>query len=145
MVKGYKFPQKEETEDNSEDGIEKDNVVTFEVITGGKEPPSTGDNWLSKKSIGSCFLAKKRAINPTDFSLGLFRIGAKTEKSVVLNTPEHPGNLYVNPITFCNVFIEFEDLGVMITPQEEEQEKESDNDDGDRIQSPDGGEEPKVE
>lgn len=98
----------------------------FEVIQGGKEPPDTDVTWLEKLEVGACFLAKEKG-NPLDFQLKLFRIGSKTPKAVVLNTPEYPTNLYVDPIGFCNKFRLWEDLGIMITPQEviqEEQENE---------------------
>jgi len=142
MVKGYKTPQDEEIFD--EHGGK---VVAFEprIITGGKEPPD-GDSWLERKPVGSCFLAAKRAIEPgcPNYMLGLFRVGAKTEESVVLNSPEHPGNLYVNPGRFSTAWIEFEDLGLMITPEEEQKEKEA-QDDSDRDQPSGGSEEGKVE
>lgn len=115
MLKEDRFNEEQEEKEN--------NVVAFEVITGGKEtPPPTGQNWLEKKPVGSCFLVKKLN-DPFNFTLGLFRIGAKTEKAVVLNGKDVPnGNLYVDPVTFCNQFREFEDLGILMdkdTPLEE--------------------------
>lgn len=115
MLKIHELNKEEEKEDN---------VMEFPtVIQGGKEPPSQGgDNWLTKKPVGSCFLVKKLN-DPFNFTLGLFRIGAKTEKAVVLNGKDVPnGNLYVDPVTFCNQFREFEDLGILMdkdTPLEE--------------------------
>lgn len=122
---------------------EKDNLVKFEpkLITGGKEPPTTGDTWLEALPVGTCFLAKRKAMNPTDFILGLFRLSAKTERAVVLNTLEHQGNLYADPVAFCNVFRMYEDLGTLSTEEEEKEHGLH----SDRAEGDSGAPTPKVE
>jgi hypothetical protein len=129
-------PQEVHSPLGEEEQEKEDNVMEFPtVIQGGKEPPApTGDNWLEQKPVGACFLVKKKN-DPFNFTLGLFRVGAKTEKAVVLNGKDVPGgNLYVDPVSFCNQFREFEDLGILLdTPPTEEEiknERDRDPDDG---------------
>lgn len=131
--------QSVEAKDNQEEKEPK--RVSLQLITGGKEPPDRDECWLDKLPIGSCFLVKENR-NPQEFILGLFRIGSRSEKATVLNSPQMPGNLYVDAITFCNKYRLYEDLGVMITPDEE---KEIANDDGDREQPDPGTQDGKVE
>ena len=107
--------------------------VSLQLITGGKEPPKGDECWLDKLPIGSCFLVKENR-NPQEFILGLFRIGSRSEKATVLNSPQLPGNLYVDAITFCNKYRLYEDLGVMITPDEENEIKEITDDERDRLE-----------
>jgi len=122
---------------------EKDNVVTFEpkLLIGGKEPPSTGDTWLDKLEVGTCFLVADN--NPMEFMLGLFRISERIGKATVLNSPAAPGNLYVNPISFCRKYRLYETVGVLMDKKEEEQKEGTD--DGDREPSAGGSPEGKVE
>ena len=120
---------------------EKDNVVAFEpkLLIGGKEPPSTGDTWLDKLEIGTCFLVADN--NPMEFVLGLFRISERVGKATVLNSPSAPGNLYINPVAFCRKYRLYETVGVLMDkPQQEEK-----SDDGDREQSPGGSPESPVD
>jgi hypothetical protein len=41
-------------------------VVPFRVITGGKEPPKKGDNWLGKLSLWTYFVAMNETLSPID-------------------------------------------------------------------------------
>jgi hypothetical protein len=127
-------------QDNEQEEKEQYLKLVVDNVTGGKEPPD-GETWLDKMPIGSCFLAKE-ARNPMEFVLGLFRIGSRSGKATVLNSPQIPGNLYVDPVAFCNKYRCYEDLGVMITPDEE---KEIANDDGDRLEPDSGHPDGKVE
>jgi len=130
--------QMAEDEDNLDK--EKDTVVAFEpkLLIGGKEPPSTGETWLDKLEVGTCFLVADN--NPMEFVLGLFRISERVGKATVLNSPSAPGNLYINPVAFCRKYRLYETVGVLMDKKEEEK-----SDDGDREQSPGGSPEGKVD
>jgi len=118
-------------EANKEEEEEKRVEWTPRIITGGKEPPDDTDkSWLEKLPLGNCFIARDKN-NPNDYLGRLFRIGGKLERTVILNTPEHPSPLYVIPHIFCRKWMMHEDLGIMITKEEEEN-------DSDRIQPNDG-------
>ena len=108
------------------------------------EPPDGDKNWLDKMVIGACFVAKEIR-NPQEIMMPLFRIGSRTEKTTVLNSPQIPGNIYTDSNVFCNKYRCHEDLGVMITPNEENEIKEIANDDGDRVEPDSGHPDGKVE
>lgn len=120
---------------------EKDNVVSLQLITGGKEPPSTGSNWMDGIEEGSLFFVQSK-IDPMDFNLGLFRMEKREGKVTVLLSPQMPGTpLYVSSTRFCNKFLLFENLGIV---KEKEEEKEIIND-GDRLEGQSSDEAEKVE
>lgn len=84
------------------------NVVSLQLITGGKEPP-TGDTWLDKLDIGTVFLVKAKAM--LEQPLGLFWLLGRTPKAAILKTPSVQDKIYYDPNTFCRQFILFENLG----------------------------------
>lgn len=96
-----------------EEQEERKKVVDLKLITGGKEPPEGGESWIEKLDVGSCFLVRDKS-SPLEFNLGLFRLAEKTTKAVVLQTPHVAHNLYVDPVRFCNRYMMYENLGVMI-------------------------------
>lgn len=101
--------------------MKENKAVTLELIkdTGSKLPP-IGADWLSEKEKGSVFLVQQR--NKPDYILGLFQLMDKTEKACVLMTPDHPKPIYVSPGRFCQVYSEFEDLGILREKKDESNE-----------------------
>lgn len=104
-AKDYNKTQEEEKENN---------VVSLELITGGKEPPDM-DCWLGKKVEGSCFYVQNKQTNV--FTVGLFRLAKKQGKVYILQMAKTDGTppeeVSVNPMRFCQQFMLYEDLGVI--------------------------------
>ena len=97
---------------------EENNVVSLKLITGGKEPPSTGSDWLSALEDGTIFYVQNK-LNPMDFSLGVFRLAKREGKVVVLQSTMLPREIYVNPVRFCNNYLLYENMGVIVYKEEE--------------------------
>lgn len=113
-----------------EEKEEKDNIVSLKLIQGGKEPPSTGSDWLSALEVGTVFFVQSKT-NPMDFNLGLFRVSKKEERVIMLQSPMLPKEIYVNPIRFCNNYLLYQEVGIV-------KEEEGNSHDGDRVEG-DGG------
>lgn len=117
---------------------EEKGVIYLEVIKGGKEPPSTGDDWLSNLAPHTVFLAKSR--NPRSpeemYNLVMFQKLGNTEKAVVVITPSMPTKIHVDPGAFVNSWRLFENLGLLIDPQH--QEETGGEDERDRVQEDPG-------
>jgi hypothetical protein len=82
-----------------------DNIIPFEVIPGGKEPPS--DFWLKNLKVGTIFLAKHKPNTgqPRTFVIGEFIIfNISPEKGMyLLSEPKQPPTpFWVEPIMFSN-------------------------------------------
>lgn len=131
MVKGYATPQQEEIEEE-----ERTNILAFEVITGGKEPPSTGNCWLDELDKGCVFTVQDKLAtdlrNEGYFILGLFKIADREGKVTYLQTLSNPKGFPINPVRFCNRFDLYEKLGVLYI--QGEQEEGNSNGESDRLQ-----------
>lgn len=101
----------------SNEDEERNKIVSLQLITGGKEPPSTGEDWLSKLPEKALFFVQKK--NSADFALGLFWKESHEGKVVKLRSPMLPEPLYVNPSRFANAYSLYEDCGIVQYNQEE--------------------------
>lgn len=102
----------------------KDNVVPFQLVTGGKQPPS--DFWLLNFEVGTIFLSRNKADNRT-FVFGEFAVYNKTEKAMLLLVNEgemRPRPVWVDPKKFSNQMELIEVLRTEAFPQAQEQEEE---------------------
>lgn len=116
---------------------EEENVVSFQVITGGKEPPSS-DLWLDNEPIGTIFLVKEpnslqAPVNPV---LTRFVILDRTPKTTILAATFHTEPIYIHTRDFCMKYkTPHEILGIANIPQQEQE-----NEQRDRIEPDDSGE-----
>jgi len=119
---------------------EENKVVDLKLITGGKEPPSTGSDWLSNLELGTVFYAQHKVDSPNYPShvLELFRLDRREGKVVILQmeSPLGPKRIPVNSVRFCNRYSLFHEVMVITTEDliKEQEEKEIANDDGDRLE-----------
>jgi len=115
-VKSLDFLFKYKTSNGINYYFEKDNerMAELKLITGGKTPPADG-NWLSELETGTVFLISDKQSN--DFTLGLFKLVDKTDRTVTLFTPSHKEPIYVHPIRFCNRYNLWETLMVLKVPE----------------------------
>lgn len=78
-----------------------DNVMKFELLQGGKQPPKRGDNWLSRLNPWAYFVARNPKISKVD--LFLFQVNAKYVHSTALFfylPKEEPIIRYVSTVDF---------------------------------------------
>lgn len=83
--------------------FEKDNVVKFELLTGGKQPPKQGGNWLNKLNMWAHFVARNANISKVD--LFHFQINAKYTNSTALVffiPKEEPTLRFVSTVDFSD-------------------------------------------
>lgn len=90
-------------------------VTELRVLQGGKEPPTSGENWLDRLPIGTVFWAQSKT-NPMDFVLKLFRIHTKEGKVITLQAIQIQENIPVNSTRFCNNYLLYEQVGVIMEP-----------------------------
>lgn len=95
----------------------KQHVPDLRIITGGKEPPSTGKTWLDELAPGTCFVAKEMG-NTRQWLLHKFIVLGRSEKTTHLASPASSQQLPVDPITFCNIHRLHENLGIVISEEE---------------------------
>jgi hypothetical protein len=116
MAKGIEVQQQEEKEDN-----------VVQLITGGKEPPSTADNWLDELPIGAIFTVQDKLASdirdPNYFNLGLFKIAERDGKVTYLQSLDNPKGMPVNPTRFCNRFTKYEEITGYVLAKEKENER----------------------
>ncbi len=98
----------------------------MQLITGGKGPPSTGEDWLSKLAPGTMFLAKTKSPRSAEetYSTVLFAKVGCTAKAVILETAAAQHRLYVDPTGFCNHWREYEILDLLSPKQEDQDERD---------------------
>jgi len=105
---------------------ERDNVVELKLAHSG----DGGDHrtWLEKLEDGEVFLAKPKPTpqNPVSYMPQLFQRIGKTEKTVILVSPDLPKKVYAEPGPFCNQFILVESLGVIFEKEAEDGDNRSD-------------------
>jgi hypothetical protein len=136
MAKGIEVQQQEEKEDN-----------VVHLITGGKEPPSTGECWLDELPIGAIFTVQDKIASdirdPNYFNLGLFKIADRDGKVTYLQSLDNPKGMPVNPVRFCNRFTKYEEITGYVLAKEKENERAQHE--RDRLQGEPGSPVPDVE
>jgi len=106
-------------------------VTNLKLITGGRDGDGSDMNWLQGLEIGTIFLVKeKRTPQATlpSFMLLCYCLVFKTDKACKLASENTQlGDVYVDPIRFCERYDLFEVIGKvpMEQPQAEEQEEEN--------------------
>jgi hypothetical protein len=139
VAKGIEFKLEVQQEEK------EDNVV--QLITGGKEPPSTADNWLDELPIGAIFTVQDKLASdirdPNYFNLGLFKIAERDGKVTYLQSLDNPKGMPVNPTRFCNRFTKYEEITGYVLAKEQEQERAQHE--RDRLQGEPGSPVPDVE
>lgn len=117
---------------------EKDDVVEYNgpklivnnALAGGEPPLITPGDWLTPLQDGTVFFVQSKQ-NPMDFNLGFFRKVRTDNKVIMLQSPQLPKEIYVNPVRFCNSFTLYQEMFVL---------EEKADDDGNRDQPATGAE-----
>lgn len=109
--------------DEQEENEEEPKIVEgLRLITGGKEPPSTGSgNWLKDLDVGTVFFVCSK-LDRSNEKLLMFRLEGKdgpNNKLICIRSPEFPKEIYVDPQRFVNKFDMYMSYGVLELPKQE--------------------------
>lgn len=89
-----------------EDKKEDENIISLRLMTGGKQPPKQGKNWLSELKSWTIFLAKNPKLSKTD--LFAFQVREKYSNStclIVMFPKEEPQVRYFSTWDFSEDYI----------------------------------------